>query len=296
MEQLYEAASLSRQAFHKWLIPTDKQIERTPAKLVLELAHYVRWNYLPGSSAREVYAFIRKRKDLQLHSKLLGWGKHAFENLCLANGLRIVSKRFRPKTTIRGDYVFPNLIEGMVITNINLIWVSDICYIFDNNGKLLGYATSLIDIYSRLLLGLSFSKTMRAIDTSLAVLKQAFKCRDKASLIATIFHSDGGKQYIYKPFLKMLDTANIQSSMAENCYENPHAESFNDTLKNHILLQYDLNSFTQLKKQEKFIKYSYNNYKVHTGIERFTPIEYEQFIKTLQPFQRTKLEIKIIEN
>jgi len=293
MEQLYNAAGLTRQAFHKWLIPTTRQIERTPVKLVLELAHYVRKTYLPGSSAREVYAFIRKRKELS--PRLIGWGKHTFENLCLSNGLRIISARFRPKTTVRGDYVFPNRIEGMTITDINLIWVSDICYIFNNSGKLIGYATSLIDLYSRLLLGLQFSKTMRAIDTSVAVLKQAFKYRDKSSLINTIFHSDGGKQYIYKPFLKSLGTANIQSSMAENCYENPHAESFNDTLKNHILLQFDINSFSQLKKQEKFIKHSYNNYKVHTGIQRFTPIEYEQHIKVLKPFQRTKLEIKIIE-
>jgi len=187
-----------------------------------------------------------------------------------------------------------NLIEGMVITDINLIWVSDICYIFGDNGKLVGYATSLIDLYSRMLLGLHFSTTMRAIDTSVAVLKQALKTRPKSSIINTIFHSDGGKQYIYKPFLNMLGP-NIQSSMAENCYENPHAESFNDTLKNHILLEFDINSFSQLKKREKFIKYSYNNYKVHTSIERFTPVEYEQHIKNLKPCQRTKLEIKIID-
>ncbi len=293
MEQLYQAADLTRQAFYKWLIPTDRQTERTPDKLVLELARYVRRSYLPGSSAREVYAFIRKNK--QLNPRLIGWGKHAFEELCLASGLRIVSARFRPKTTIRGDYVFPNLIEGIIIKDINLIWVSDICYIFDNNGKLVGYATSLIDLYSRMLLGLNFSKTMRAIDTSVAVLKQAFKIRTKSTLKHTIFHSDGGKQYIYKPFLKLLGSANIKSSMAENCYENPHAESFNDTLKNHILLEFNINSFTQLKKQEKFIKYCYNHYKVHTGIERFTPVEYEQHIQNLKPFQRTKLKIKVID-
>ena len=90
MEQLYEAAGVSRQNFHQWLTPTNKQIERTPARLVLELATFVRKNYLPGSSAREVYAFIRNREDLQLSAKLVGWGKHAFENLCLDNGLRIV--------------------------------------------------------------------------------------------------------------------------------------------------------------------------------------------------------------
>jgi len=113
MEQLYESAGLTRQAFHGWLSPTTKQLERTSPQLVLELASYVRKNYLPGSGSREVYAFIRKRKELS--SQLIGWGKHAFENLCLASGLRIVSTRFRPKTTIRGHYIFPNLIEGCIV-------------------------------------------------------------------------------------------------------------------------------------------------------------------------------------
>ena len=66
-------------------------------------------------------------------------------------------------------------------------------------------------------------------------------------------------------------------------------------MKNHILPQFDINSFYQLKKQEKFIKYAYNNYKPHTGIERFTPVDYEQHIKKLKPFQRTNLEIKVIK-
>ena len=88
-----------------------------------------------------------------------------------------------------------------------------------------------------------------------------------------IFHSDGGKQYIEKTFLSMLRKTKIESSMADNCYEYPFAESFNDTLKNHILPFFELNSFAQLKKQEKFIKKSYNHYKVHTSINRHTPVE-----------------------
>ena len=219
MQPLYDAAGISRQAFSQWLTPSDKQIQQTAPELVLKLARLVRKDYLPGSGLREVYAFIRKRTELS--EQLTGWGKHTFEQLGLANGLGITKPRFRPKTTIRGSFVFPNLIEGMVITDIDLIWVSDICYIFNAKGQLVGYATSLIDLYSRRLLGLRFSKTMRAIHTSVSVLKQALKSRGNKKFLYTIFHSDGGKQYIFKLFLSMLSIANIRSSMAENCYENP---------------------------------------------------------------------------
>lgn len=289
MESLYRAAGITRQSFHEWMTPTKRQLQTTPEDMVLELARTIRGNYLPGSSAREVYFFIRKHKNYS--TMLSGWGKHTFENLCLSNGLRIMSARFKPKTTIRGAYIFPNKIAGIHIDDINKILVSDISYIFNLSGQLVGYATSLIDLYSRRLLGLNFSKTMTAKDTSLAVIKQALAVRGNIEFKNTIFHSDGGKQYIAKKFIQLLRNRNIDSSMAENCYENPHAESFNNTLKNRILADLNINSFTQLKRKQKFIVNCFNHYKVHTGINRFTPVEYELYIKNLKPCQRTKLKI-----
>ena len=136
MEQLYQAAGLSRQAFHQWMQPSQRDIEQTPVEVVLQLARFVRENYLPGCGVREVYHFIRKTPNLS--HQLVGWGKHSFEKLCLNHGLRIISRRFIPKTTIRGHFMYPNLIEGKTITAINQVWVSDICYIFGASGQLLG--------------------------------------------------------------------------------------------------------------------------------------------------------------
>jgi putative transposase len=293
MEALYEAAGISRQGFHNWLRPSALDLIRTPEKLVVEMAKNVRKQFLPGSSARAVYFFIRK-KHQDYNSMLLGWGKHTFEALCLVNGLRIETKRFVPKTTIRGDYVFDNLIEGVQIDDINRIWVSDICYIYGSNGQLIGYATSLIDLYSRFLLGLSFSISMHAAVTSQEVIKQALKVRNIDRFDNLIFHSDGGKQYIEKIFLKALRSRNIQSSMADNCYENAFAESFNDILKNHMLNDININSFVQLKECEKFIKHCYNYNRNHSGSLNLTPSEYENQILTLQQCQRTRLKIKVI--
>lgn len=290
---LFEVAETSRQAFHQWLMTSSYQRARTPAKLVLEMAWQIRKNFLPGSSAREVYFYIRDKHE-QYNLLLLGWGKHAFEALCLVNGLRIVNRKFVPKTTIRGDFVFPNRIEGLTIRGINHVWASDICYLFGTNGVLVGYATSLIDLYSRRLLGLSFSQTMHAKVTSHEVLKQALLVRKEAEYKDLFFHSDGGKQYIETAFLATLKNKGIQSSMAASCYENAFAESFNDILKNHMLFDLNINSFHQLKKQERFIKDCYNFNRRHNSIQKTTPCEYEQLILTLQPCQRTELEIKVI--
>ncbi len=294
MESLYEAAATSRQAFRQWLQRGTARQADTPPEAVLGMARDVRQRYLPGSSAREVYVFIRKRHEAH-NAALCGWGKHRFEALCLANGLRIEHRSFVPKTTVRGDFVFPNRIEGLELSGIDQVWASDICYLFGSHGKLIGYATSLIDLYSRRLLGLNFSITMHAQQTSRAVLQQAFDTRQKNTFDNLIFHSDGGKQYFESNFLNALKKRKILSSMAENCFENAFAEAFNDTLKNHILPEFDLNSFAQLKKIEPFVINTYNYNKPHNSLNRQTPVEFERSILSLQPCQRTLLKIKKIE-
>ncbi len=293
MKTLYEVADISRQGFHHWLRPSINQQTRTPAKLVVEIAQQVRKQFLPGSSARAVYSYIRKKHN-QYDSLLLGWVKHTFEAICLANGLRIVTKRFVPKTTIHGDFTFPNKIEGLEIKDINLIWVSDICYLFGSNGGLIGYATSLIDLYSRRLLGLSFSKSMHAEVTSREVLRQAFEVRKLEKFSGLFFHSDGGKQYIETTFLAALRNKEIQSSMAASCYENAFAEAFNDILKNHMLFDLNINSFHQLKSYEKFIKHCYNFNRSHNGIQKMAPNDYEQLLLNLHQSHRKSVKIKLI--
>lgn len=287
-------AQVSRQGFHQWACRAANAPERTSPDIVVQIANDVRQKHLPGAGAREVYFFIRQ-KQKHYSSMLIGWGKHRFEALCLANGLRIAYRRFVPKTTIRGSFVFPNIIEGTEINDINQIWVSDITYLFSANGKLIGYATSLIDVYSRRLLGLSFSQAMTAEETSKAVLKQALKFRKNATFDRLVFHSDGGRQYIESSFLLILNQLNIRSSMADNCFDNAFAEAFNDTLKNHLLNQFNLNSFSQLKEQEQFVLKCYNENKPHNSINKLTPIEFEQKILSLKPCQRTILKIKKIE-
>jgi putative transposase len=289
----YEAAGLRRQSFHGWQCTSPAQADRLSQAKVLEIAHLVRSEYLPGASARELYGFICRRLP-EHHRCLKGWGKHRFETLCINNGFRVVARRVIPRTTQRGDYVFDNLIEGLQLNDVDQVWVSDISYIFSSVGKHIGYSTSLLDLYSRRLLGLSFSMTMHAAVTARPVLEQALKVRQKKRFEALIFHSDGGKQYIEKHFLEALRAHNIQSSMAENCYENPHAEAFNDTLKNHMLHDITLNSFAQLKEKEEFIKNCYNLNKTHSGLNKMTPVEFEQHLLNLQPCQRTILKIKVL--
>jgi len=292
MEDLYLSAGISRQAYSKWVnLPESKPISGD--KQVVNLAKSVRKKYLPGSGVRSVYKYIRAIPELD--SQLVGLGKHKFEQICHHHGLRIKAKQYIPKTTVHGGFKFLNKIESLIIHDINKIFVSDICYIFGAEGARIGFATAIIDIYSRYLLGLVFSKTMKSSDTVIPALKQTFAKRKIEEFDDTFFHSDPGRQYIQSGFIEMLRGKNIDSSMSRSCYENPFAEAFNDTLKNHMLIEYEFTNFKQLKRKEKFIKYVYNNNKIHTSIGGITPAEYELNLASIEMKDRIGLEIKTID-
>lgn len=291
MEHLYYSAGISRQAYSKWdnYVSTKKVVKDVE---VIKLAKQVRKKYLPGAGARQLYKYIRKNSELD--SQLLGLGKHKFESICFNHGMRISARRYVPKTTVHGAYAFQNKIAGSTIYDINKVFVSDICYLFGVYGNLIGYATTCIDVYSRYLLGLAFSRTMQAVETVHPVLKQAFKERKVKTFENTYFHSDQGKQYIEKNFIRSLRKRNIESSMGKSCYENPFAESFNDTLKNHMLNEYNFDNFKQLKRKERFIKHVYNHNKTHSSIGDITPSQFERNLSYVELKNRTGLEMKII--
>ena len=292
-EDLYDIANLSRQAHSQKKKRSLKVKPQTDEQQVLRLAKQIRKEHLPGAGARPIYKFIRAHDDY--NDQVIGWSKHSFERLCLDNGMGVITKKYIPKTTVHGTFAFDNKIEGLRITDINKVWVSDICYIFGCLGKLIGYATCLIDLYSRFLLGLVFSRTMKAKDTVIPLIRQAYAIRQIPRYEETYFHSDAGKQYIAADFIELLRQKNIASSMARSCYENPFAESFNDVLKNHLLYDINLKSFNALKRLEKFIKHTYNHNKTHSGIDGMTPAAFELKLPGISLSKRAELEIKMID-
>lgn len=142
------------------------------------------------------------------------------------------------------------------------------------------------------------SKSLKADCTVVAALKAAYKYRgiDNDTKIPDLyFHSDRGGQYIYKKFLKMLEANNIQSSMAEEVYENAFAERINGTIKNDFLFRWNVNSFRELVDKLPDAVFSYNNRKPHQALKGDTPANFEKRLKDLPLCQRTLLNIKSVE-
>ena len=125
--------------------------------------------------------------------------------------------------------VAPNLLEqDFTATAPNQKYVGDIIYLWTDEGWL--YLATIIDLYSRLVLGWSMSERMTA-QLVCDALKMALWRRHMP--INVIVHSDRGSQYCSGAYQKLLDEHGLICSMSGkgNCYDNGCAESFFHSLK-----------------------------------------------------------------
>ena len=106
--------------------------------------------------------------------------------------------------------------------------VADFTYIWTAEGWL--YAATVMDLYSRRIVGWSMSDTMQARMVSDALLMALWR-RGKPK--ALMNHSDQGSQYTSDDFQQLLKSQGIQCSMSRRgeCWDNAAMESFFSTLK-----------------------------------------------------------------
>ena len=141
-------------------------------------------------------------------------------------------RAFRPRTTLAGKTVAPNLIKGLRVSAPDQIWVSDITYVATLEGWL--YLAVILDLFSRKVVGWKLGETLEAELVAVA-LKNALSLRQPDP--GLYFHSDQGSQYSSQAVQKPLAVIGAVPSMSwvGNCYDNATAEAFFSTLKTECL-------------------------------------------------------------
>ena len=173
--------------------------------------------------------------------------------------------------------VYPNLIKGKEITDINQVYVSDITYIRILTGFV--FLAVVLDVFSRRVIGWALSKRIDHTLT-LEALKMAIELRKPEP--GVIHHSDRGVQYACKEYVGELINNGFQISMSSkgNPYHNAFAESFMKTIKNEEVYLWEYESFTDvIDSVPRFIEDVYNRKRVHSGIKYLPPIEFEAMLK-----------------
>lgn len=218
------------------------------------------------------------QKDFEKHNIKIGRDK--FFDLLRENNLLIKSKRTRTKTTCSYHHFnkYENLAKDFIADSYNQVWASDITYIWLKPQDKFCYLSTIIDTYSRKIVGHCVHQDL-SVKGCITALQEALKQRyDKSKKL--IHHSDRGVQYCCHSYVNLLQKNNIEISMTQtgDPLENAIAERIHKTIKEEFTTDRQLyfnnidEAITEVKKYVQF----YNSQRPHRSIDWLTPNEAHQ--------------------
>jgi len=229
-------------------------------------ANYSCWGY------RTLRAQLRLRYSLQVNGKRILRVMHKYDLF------RQIKRRFIRTTDSEHAYpVYPNLLKGFEVTDVNQVWVADITYIRILTGFV--FLAVILDVFSRRIVGWGIAKR---IDHRLTLEALRMALSERNPRAGLIHHSDQGVQYACTQYVKELKDHEVAISMSTkgNPYDNAYAESFFKTLKNEEVYLWEYESFTDVVERiPEFIEEVYNRKRVHSGIQYLPPEEFEAILQ-----------------
>ena len=276
MKNVYEVAGISRQALHQAGVRQSKTDEKIPE--FFEQAGKIRKEHPKAGCRKMAVDLVCK-----------GWGRDKIEGLLLDNGYRVhYPRRFTRTTDQRKDFYYPNLIEGLELTNLNQLVQTDITYYRIKEKQF--YIVFLIDVYSRRIVGHSVSKSLRA-EANIEALDRMIALRKSYSLNTLIHHSDRGSQYVDKEYRKILAEHNIVPSMCKSGWENAYAERINRTIKEEYLDAWQIEDYVTLKRRLNKAVHHYNHKRRHESLKMVSPVTFEKNVENMDANDRPKMAI-----
>jgi putative transposase len=257
---------VSTSGYYAWLKRNTSQHSQADGLL----SDRIRWIHL---RSRGTYGAPRIHAELADEGVRVGRKRVA--RLMQAAGLQGVSRRRRPRTTLRavGAQPAPDLVErDFGMTAPDRLWVADITYVPTWSGFL--YLAVVLDAWSRRVVGWSMAGHLRT-ELVLDALDMAIRRRRP---VGVIHHSDHGSQYTSIAFGQRCREADVRPSMGSvgDCYDNALCESFFATLECELLDRYRFGTRNEARRAVfEFIEGWYNLHRRHSALDYASPARYE---------------------
>ncbi len=170
--------------------------------------------------------------------------------------------------------IAPNLLQRDFYASFpNEKYVGDITYIWTHEGWL--YLATVIDLYSRRIVGWAMDYQMKAKLVNDALLMALWSRKPKQGLI---WHTDRGSQYASDSHREILKEHGVIQSMSRkgNCWDNSVAESFFHTLKTELVHHMQFKTREEAKSAIfEYIEVFYNRKRLYSANDYYSPEEYE---------------------
>ena len=274
MNRLCQITGVSRAGYYRF----RRGHEFRPADMTLrnQIQHIaLRW---PAYGYRRVHAELVRQGWKVNHKRIL--------RLMRSDNLLCVRRRkFLFTTDSRhGLPIYPNLVEELVVTSIDQLWVADITYIRLQLEFV--YLAVLLDAFSRRCLGWALQRSLEAV-LALEALRMALRYRRPKS--GLVHHSDRGVQYASREYTAELQQHGIRISMSRTAspYDNAQAESFIKTLKYEEVYRTEYSSLEDARTGiGEFLDKIYNCERLHSALGYRPPLEFERQLGHSQATRR----------
>ena len=264
-----------RSSYYRWKHnPISKR-----ARQDIDLTSYIKHIFTEG---RATYGSRTIKHKLLQNGFIVS--RRRISRLMMQAGLHCKTKQKFKRTTDSNHsfYVAPDRLKrNFNPAKPNNVWAGDITYIPTGNGFL--YLATVMDLYSRKIVGWSMKNHMKAELVNNALTMALFKRKPPKGLI---WHTDRGSQYCATSHRNIVKDHGILQSMSRkgNCWDNAPAESFFSILKRELGT---MNQFHNQKQAAahifEYIEVFYNRIRAHSTIGYLSP---EQFENIPNPYQK----------
>jgi putative transposase len=265
--------SIERSGYYAWLkrVPSKNSIKNKE----LDAKIITIFNQHKGR-----YGYPRIANELHAQGESCSKNR-VFRRMCSLGLQAKAKKKFRVTTDSKHQLpVAENLLaRNFNATKPNEKWVGDITYIWTDEGWL--YLATIIDLYSRAVIGWSIQPTMRRELVCDALMMALWR---RGFPRGVLCHSDRGSQYCSADYQQMLIKYGLKCSMSRkgNCWDNAVAESFFHSLKTE-LISTERYATREIAKQSVFqyIEVYYNRVRRHSAIGFIAPEVFENKLKNV---------------
>jgi putative transposase len=276
VSRLCQIVGVSRAGYYRF----RRHSEFKPKAMNLrnEIQHIaLRW---PAYGYRRVHAEL-VRQGWQVNHKRVLRLMRVDDLLCIRR------RKFVFTTDSRhGLPIYPNLVEGLVLSGVDQLWVADITYIRLQLEFI--YLAVLLDAFSRRCIGWALQRTL---ETTLALEALRMGLRRRTPKPGLIHHSDRGVQYASRDYTAELEQHGIRISMSRtgSPYDNAQAESFMKTLKYEEVYRTEYRTLEEAQASiAEFLEKIYNRQRLHSALGYRPPVEFEGQLARAQATKKEK--------